>query len=326
MDHILSVCTGIGGLDLGVHAALKKLGRPARTVCMVEREAFAVSVVAKAIQEGAMAPSPLWFGDLGSLPARELPRIDWYIGGYPCQPFSSAGKQQGESDPRHLWPVIRRQVAALRPRGLFFENVGNHWKIGADSVIGDMASMGYRVACGVYSAREVGAPHWRRRLFMLAIADGSLGFLIDERNMQHDKSFGRRMADADRRRLEELGKAHDEDRRNACGNDACRCGEDVADADSQGVERQSRDVSASEWEEEWEARLRVENGLFRGWPARPGDKQRAWEPPRVVESRLGGLPDGVPDRMDRLRALGNAVVPQQAEHAFLRLWRLLTDA
>lgn len=170
-DQILSVCTGIGGLDIGFHGALRHLGREPRTVCMVEREAFCASILAKQIEEGRLDSAPIWCGDLQDLPLGELPRVDWIIGGYPCQPFSAAGKRLGEDDSRHLWPVIRGQIDTLRPSGVFFENVSGHLTLGLRRVLRDLGKRGFCCAFGLFTAEEVGAPHRRERVFILGMAD-----------------------------------------------------------------------------------------------------------------------------------------------------------
>ena len=254
VDQILSLCTGIGGLDLGFHAGLRSVGRSPRTVCMVEREAFCVSVLGKAIEEGRMDECPIWCGDLRDLPTEELPSIDWITGGYPCQPWSAAGKRMGESDPRHLWPVILDIIRTLRPRGVFFENVGGHLTLGLDRVLQDLERCGFRSVFGLFTAEEVGAPHRRERVFILGLAD----------------------ANSERRRLRDSQR------------------EDAEDA------RESPRPA---------------------WPSGPGG-QYLDEPRRTV-AKMGRNAHGLPSRVDRLRALGNAVVPQQAEMAFIDLWNQL---
>lgn len=91
--------------------------------------------------------------------------IDVLTAGYPCQPFSVAGKQQGEDDPRHLWPFIREAICVLRPRIAFFENVSNHRKNGFGTVLRDCAEEGWDVRWTTVRASDVGAPHKRERLF-----------------------------------------------------------------------------------------------------------------------------------------------------------------
>lgn len=285
MDQILSVCTGIGGLDLGLHAGLRVVGRVPRAVGYVEREAFAVSCLGKAIEEGRLDDAPVWCGDLRIMPVDLLPRIDWICGGYPCQPFSTAGKRQGRDDHRHLWPDIRELVSELRPAGVLLENVSGHVSLGLFDVLSDLEGCGYRTAWGCYSASSVGAPHRRKRVFILGLADTDGGRLA---------GVGQRDGESQARR--EVQQRDDVD----------GCGEDVAYCNGERLEGRRRFC------------VRTHQ-----WPTGQGCPQRPDEPARCVESRLGRNADGLPDRVDRLRALGNAVVPQQAEMAFLDLWRQL---
>ena len=320
MDHILSVCSGIGGLDLGLHAGLRAVGRSPRTVCMVEREAFAVAVLGKAMQEGRLDDCPVWCGDLRDLPVEQLPRIDWITGGYPCQPFSHAGKRLGEDDPRHLWPVIREQVRALRPRGVFFENVAGHLTLGLDRVLRDLAGCGFRCAFGLFTAAEIGAPHRRERVFILGLADRD-GRRLEERSERDgEQNEDRTPRRDDARRCDaDLAYSQSLDRRTGSGGSQDR--EEPAArgqlADSDCERRRLRYV---EWQDATDAR----EPSWSSWPSRPGESQYDWEPPRCIESRLGRGSDGLSDRVDRLRALGNAVVWQQAERAFCTLWKELT--
>ncbi len=160
----LSLCAGAGGLDLGLHIAMPGY----RTICYVERDAYAAATLVARMEDKALDQAPVW-DDLTSFdgkPWRGL--VDIVHGGYPCQPFSVAGRKLGDKDPRHLWPHIRRIVAEIDPPLCFFENVGGHLRLGFEQVDDDLRSMGYRVAAGLFAAEEVGAPHRRERLFILA--------------------------------------------------------------------------------------------------------------------------------------------------------------
>ena len=297
-DQILSLCSGIGGLDLGLSAGLRAVGRSPRMVCMVEREAFPVAVLARQMQEGRMDECPLWLGDLQDLPLDELPAIDWITSGYPCQPFSAAGKRLGQEDPRHLWPTILRLVESLRPRGVFFENVAGHLTLGLDRVLQDLARCGFRSAFGLFTAAEVGAPHRRERVFILGLADG------------HGRGF------------QELSERHGEpnEGRTSFRDDARRCDSDVADGERKRLEGDIRHTHQEGREETRRpaSRCREHRG---GWPSRPREPQERWEPSRTTQPDMGRGLDGLPSRVDRLRSLGNAVVPQQAETAFVTLWK-----
>jgi DNA (cytosine-5)-methyltransferase 1 len=119
-----------------------------------------------------MDPAPIW-PNLKTFPWQSFRGcVDILTGGYPCQPFSAAGKRQGADDPRHLWPYIARGIRILQPRICFFENVEGHISLGLSDVIEDLAGMGYRTTWGIFSASEVGAPHQRKRVFILAVASG----------------------------------------------------------------------------------------------------------------------------------------------------------
>ena len=163
-QNIISFCTGYGGIELG----LRRAGVDVRTVVNVEIEAFCCANLGAKIEEGRMDNAPIWT-DLKTFPAREFRgKVHGLIGGYPCQPFSSAGKRQGEKDPRHLWPYILKHVRAIRPVWCFWENVQGHATMGLWRVLSDLEEEGYRCTWGIFSAEEVGAPHQRKRVFILA--------------------------------------------------------------------------------------------------------------------------------------------------------------
>lgn len=164
VKHI-SLCSGYGGIDLGLRRAL---GSSLRTVAYAEIEAFACELLLARMEGRQIDPAPIW-SDLKSFPWAEFSgRVDILSGGYPCQPFSAAGKRLGKDDPRHLWPFIANGIAAMRPRLCFFENVEGHISLGLRDVIEELGSLGYATTWGVFSASEVGAPHQRKRVFILA--------------------------------------------------------------------------------------------------------------------------------------------------------------
>lgn len=163
----IALCAGAGGLELGVDLAVPGY----RAVCWVERDAYAAAALVARMDDAALDPAPVW-DDLVSFDGRPWRgRVDLVTAGYPCQPFSSAGRRRGTDDPRHLWPHVARIVAEVRPRRAFCENVVGHLDRGLDEVIRDLAGLGYRVAAGIFGAAEVGASHRRDRLFLLADAD-----------------------------------------------------------------------------------------------------------------------------------------------------------
>ena len=163
ITHV-GLCAGYGGIELGLKRVIPTL----RTVALCEIEAFAIANLVAKMEAGLLDPAPIWT-DLKTFPYAEFHgKVDILTGGYPCQPFSSAGKRLGKDDPRHLWPYIADGIRVMRPRVCFFENVEGHISLGLSTVISDLEEMGYSVSWGIFSASEVGAPHQRKRVFILA--------------------------------------------------------------------------------------------------------------------------------------------------------------
>jgi len=169
LQRIISLCTGAGMLDRGTEIALG--GIHVTAIC--EIEAYAVANLIAKMEAGEMVPAPVWT-NLKTFPAKEFHgKIDGIIGGYPCQPFSNAGQREGESDPRHIFPDILRIIESIQPVWCFFENVEGHLSLGFDYVYKSLRNLGYAVEAGIFSASEVGAPHQRKRLFILAHRNSS---------------------------------------------------------------------------------------------------------------------------------------------------------
>jgi DNA-cytosine methyltransferase len=160
----ISLCAGYGGIDIGLKRAVPGL----QTIAFSEIEAFACANLVAKMEAGLLDAAPIWT-DLKTFPWGQFcDRVDILSGGYPCQPFSAAGKRLGTEDPRHLWPYIANGIRAMRPRICFFENVEGHITLGLREVVAELESMGYAVSWGIFSAVEVGAPHQRKRVFILA--------------------------------------------------------------------------------------------------------------------------------------------------------------
>jgi len=118
--HILSLCSGIGMLDEGVRVAVPT----ARVVGYVERDAFAQATLLARMEGASLEPAPVWCGALEDFPRREWRgAVDAITAGFPCQPWSAAGLQRGESDERWLWPAIADVIGAVEPSVVFLENV-----------------------------------------------------------------------------------------------------------------------------------------------------------------------------------------------------------
>jgi len=274
---VLSLCAGYGGLELGLARAL---ANPLRVVA-VEIEAFALANLEAKAAQGALAIDALW-PDLRSFPAERFRGcFDFVIGGYPCQPFSQAGKRAGADDPRHLWPYIAEIVSAVQPVWCFFENVAGHLSLGFPAVYRSLRELGYQVEAGLFNASECGAPHKRLRLFVLVHRQRS----ESGAGTGQEPSTGERgdrpaigsaeMADAEpdglQGRIATGGQAADVRRRSAEPGK-----QDVPNAGGGQLSgRQS--VSGNDGPQ-----LKTPTGIHSLWPAPPGQSQYEWEEPRVV--------------------------------------------
>jgi len=297
VTHI-GLCAGYGGIELGLKRAIPDL----RTIALCEVEAFAFANLVAKMESGCLEPAPIW-PNLKTFPwASFRGCVDILTGGYPCQPFSAAGKRQGADDPRHLWPYIAKGIRILQPRLCFFENVEGHISLGLSDVIEDLAGMGYRTTWGIFSASEVGAPHQRKRVFILAhrIGAGWEGF--------------------------------------TGGMDVCGDGsESGGPVGQKGVCGRVWPSRPGEQQYAWEPPRVVENTRHKRQAKQQIDADRTeqsdiWQ----TQPSLGRNPDGTAggmdyaelcvacdNRTDELRLLGNGVVPATAELAYRTLAREL---
>lgn len=167
----LSLFTGAGGGLLGTHL----LGWT--PIGYVEFNEYCQRVIRQRIDDGILPVAPVFtdvreFVQSGA--AREYRGFaDVVTGGFPCQPFSAAGKQLGADDPRNMWPATIDIVNAVRPRYCFFENVAALLNSGYfGTIVGDLAKSGYCVRWKILSAAELDAPHRRDRLWIVAHRNG----------------------------------------------------------------------------------------------------------------------------------------------------------
>jgi len=156
MLKIGSLCTGYGGLDLAVEAHFQ-----AKTVWCAEFDRYASQVIATHFN----MPN---YGDIKSINWAEVEPIDILTAGYPCQPFSHAGYRKGTDDARHIFPYILEAISILRPSWVILENVRGHLTLGLKDVLQGLAEQGYDAKWQIVRASDVGAPHQRARLFIIA--------------------------------------------------------------------------------------------------------------------------------------------------------------
>lgn len=282
-----SLFSGIGGLDLGLERAGHKV------IWQSEIDPFACKVLKKHWSE---VPN---HGDIKQIDWRSVEPVDIICGGYPCQPFSVAGKRRGEDDPRHLWRWVREAISELRPRFAILENVRGHLSMGGVQVLGELAEIGYDAEWRVVSAAGLGAPHRRDRIIIVAYPNGSAS--PDGRQCEDVQSEGRSRRDDGRGSVCDswqvgMGSAR---------KTSCEVSNDVSQWDGQHRLKANTSTQSRIWRDD----RRREDGYV-GW--------QWWE----VEPSVGRVAHGIPNRVDRLRGLGNAVVPQVAEY----IGRLITTS
>lgn len=295
--RVLSLCAGYGGLDLGIRAAFPST----RTVCYVERDAQAAAVLARAMGGLRLDSAPIW-SDLVTLPTRALRgAVDLVAAGFPCQPVSQAGKRRAQADERWLWPHVSRIIAEIDAPLVFLENVPGLVSAGLRDVLRDLAALGFDAEWDLFSAADVGAPHIRGRWFCLAwrsVADA------DGREPSRPRGPG----DVARTREPE-----------AEGGDPARCsGENLADPDRVRCEgeRIGRLLDGERTPQRNDADGR--GGARHAWPPTPDDAD-GWARYKGATPSVRRGADGSAGHVDRLRILGNGVVPAQAALALRTL-------
>ena len=299
----LSLCSGYEGIGSGLSRVLPTL----RNIAYVEREGFpAANLVAK-MEAGALAPAPV-HTDVKTFPFAEFRGcVDILSGGFPCQPFSSAGKRKGVEDPRHLFPYIAEGIRECQPSIVFLENVEGILSCRTGDgepvlqyVLRTLEGMGYRATAGVFSATEVGAPHQRKRVYILAHRNntGLEGQHLDSTSEQSEPIQANTWATGGTRWPSRPSEdQHDWEEPRVT----------VANTESQqGTAQDHRGESCVPGEQE--------EGKLGG-----GDSGSLRQGSGSTQSRLGGKSNGSSNRVDRLRLLGNGVVPQTATKAFVTL-------
>tara|TARA_E500000081_G_scaffold155195_1_gene194933 strand:- start:2633 stop:3598 length:966 start_codon:yes stop_codon:yes gene_type:complete len=308
---MLSFCSGYGGIEKG----LELTGNSHRVLAYVEIEAFAIANLVAKMEQGKLAPAPIWT-DIKTFPAhlfREC--IDLIVGGYPCQPFSNAGKRAGKDDPRDLWKYIREHVRTIKPSQCFFENVEGHISLGLSTVISDLEEDGYDSTWGIFSAAECGAPHQRKRVYILAALqhtnpNSGDGSAQQERQHQRAEELSRSGAGPVGSLVANSDNAGQQPSEGQLGSPEARHGEAVADTLSERSQGRLQGRQDTQWQSEY------------GYAGRSSSAHRQqgsdiWD----VEPDVGRVAHGIADRVDRLRLLGNGVVPNQAAKA----WQILNE-
>ena len=300
---------------------------------LVERDAFAAAVLVARMAEASLAEAPVW-DDVSTFDGRRWRGVvDCVAGGSPCQDLSVAGKRRGLAAPRSgLWRQMLRITDEARPAFVFWENVGGAISSALDVVTEDLEDLGFRVAACTVRADDVGAPHKRERLFVLAHAERHAVWPPAEPESGHSGAAvvadaGGVVADSDGdgRKGQRLGGVLDGERA-PLGRDVDGCG-GAAVANSQGLGRgQGWPQSDSSAGRAGQPRQRNAAWAAQRFPPGPGAAWDAWDGPQPsVRRGAHGAVRGVDLAYsnERLRVLGNGVVWQQAAAAFLVCWQRL---
>lgn len=316
--RLLSLCSGIGVIDyvwsyvLGQEIAGQIEIDPHCTAVLSER--FPDVPRRSDIKEVAHEDTPTDFGT-----------VDLMVGGIPCQPFSFSGKRRGTQDDRHLWPYAHSLVKRHRPPWVLIENVAGFVGLALDLVCTDLEGEGYTTQAFVLPACAIGAPHERQRVFIVAYT-ASVGPQISAQTLCHtcaDQSDSSNFL-ADTNGIRERGQKVALTSRQCSPIEStglCRWEDpaEVAHTDlsrlqiGYGCPDQVRAPAATDRRSARELESRL-GGVLDGastwldqmrWPAPPGERQYPWEPSRTI------TPKRDKERALRLRALGNAIVPQQ---------------
>jgi DNA (cytosine-5)-methyltransferase 1 len=213
-------------------------------------------------------------GNIKEINWQEIQRPNIIAGGYPCQPFSQAGKRKGTQDPRHLWPWVREAISQLRPDYAILENVPGHLTMGGTEVVGALTEIGYDAQWRVVSAAGLGANHLRKRIIIVAYPNSQRLHRTEINTTNAQQSSQPQFAG---------------------------CSQTMAHAEKQRCETRRQSIGTQS-----EHPVFVDRGTHQSWDYLATN----WQ----VEPNVGRVADGIPNRVDRLRGLGNAVVPQVAEY------------
>ena len=334
---VLDLFSGIGGFSLGLEWA----GMSTKAMC--EKDPYCRKVLAK------HWPGLKIHEDIRDLDGKEYANsVDVVAGGFPCQPFSQAGRRKGRFDDRHLWPEMFRVIKESKPRWVIGENVFGFINMALDDVQSDLESEHYEVRKFVLPAVAVDARHRRDRCFIIANShsnvirnkprwgDGENGqgspIITDHGEAQFmansgrkskgsslNRSGGERIHSEEKKQWSEerdrftnsgqalahsdnTGDRASQSRTNAIGEEIIKRGQEQSQFEPSGF---SEDMAHTNGERKLQQRgTEQEVG---GWSGDSGEERISiWEP----EPGVGRVADGVPGRVDRLKGLGNAVVPQ----------------
>ena len=271
----LALFAGAGGGILGGHL----LGW--RTVCAVEWEAYPASVLCARQNDGLLESFPIWddVQTFDGKPWRGI--VDVVSGGFPCQDISAAGKGAGiEGERSGMWREMARIICEVKPRYVYVENSPMLTSRGLDVVLKDLAAMGFDAEWGVFSAAQVGAPHLRKRIWIVAKWNKLFSHSMHNRN-----GWGKQQQESIKKEIKSISN--------------------TTSIRLQGQGKFKQSINSKKIGNGKTAQLKY------------GSSPDFWS----VEPNVGRVANGVADRVDRLKAIGNGQVPLCAATA----WRLLNE-
>ncbi len=315
MRHV-DLCSGIGGFALGFEWA--ELSKP---VLFCDIEPWSRKIINKHWPDVPIAED---VKELANDPERTVPDCDILTAGYPCQPFSQAGRRKGEEDPRHIFPYIMQIVASKRPSWCVFENVYGHVSMGLDTALTAMEAEGYATRPFIIPAISVGAPHRRDRIFIVGrLADdtGRAGLSRSEQAMGDSGGGGRGGFNGGRTGQESTDGCSDVAYPNDEGlQGSVRQGQTGTQGQSGGhVTQRSSDVAYADSERGCGGDTQRQDAEDVGQPSRDSWNVTGGVETWGVEPDVGRVANGIPKRVDRIRGLGNAIVPQIAKQIGLAI-------
>ena len=287
----LDLFSGIGGFAL----AAKWNGY--RTVGFCDNEPYAQAVLKK------HWPEVPCHKDIREVRGELYAGVTLLTGGFPCQPFSVAGKQRGKDDNRYLWPEMLRVIQEARPTWIIGENVAGIVNLALDQVCVDLESQGYEVEPIIIPACAVDAPHRRDRCWIVA------KYMADTISLSEGSAHGSKEWGCVRGRQDE-----DISQRNEMGSNSSDSSENVADTVKQG------------WEGRVQGREDKEGQGVDGYAGCCGATHgQSGEAIWLAEPNVGRVANGIPNRSHRLKGLGNAIVPQVASEIIRCINKIMED-
>jgi DNA (cytosine-5)-methyltransferase 1 len=308
-----SLFTGYGGLDIAVGGDLAWYAEIEPAACQVLAHHY---------------PNVPNLGDITKIDWSQVEPVDVITGGYPCQPFSHAGNRKGKNDVRHLWPNVLDAIRAIRPRYAILENVSGHLTLGFADVLADLAEIGWSCEWGTYRASDVGAPHRRERIFIIAHTTRWIGGEGQGRDYQESERSTGLATHVGSPAADTSSDGHGIELH--AGAMAGVEGQTTRSTqERQRSRRESNAGSVDFWGKYAPAITRWELTIGRLAPSPTvagNDKRRL--NPQFVEWMMG-LPDGWVtghglSAAKELKMLGNGVVPQQARAAINQLLERIT--